>query len=69
MPSAPTAATVAMAMDPVMLDSRFSAPSRRRDAAWRRCAGLALPKRCHGSRVRTHPDAYMKANGLRLRIR
>ena len=69
MPSTPTAATVATAMDPVMLDSRFSAPSRRRDAAWRRCAGLACRTGAMLSTVRTHPDAYMKNEVLRLRIR
>ena len=68
-PSPATAATVAMAMEPVMLDSRFSAPSRRRDAARRRCAGLACRSGAMLSRVRTHPDAYMKSEGLRLRIR
>lgn len=69
MPNAATAAMVAMPMDPVMLDSRFSAPSRRRVAARRRCAGLACRIGAMVSRVRTHSDAYVKDDGLRLRIR
>lgn len=28
-----------------------------------------LSDRCHGSRVRTDPDAHMKSEGLRLKIR
>jgi hypothetical protein len=55
-------------MDPVMLDSRFSAPSRRRDAARRRCAGPGWRRVAMLIKVGTDPDAYMKANGLRLKI-
>jgi hypothetical protein len=60
MPSAATAARLATAIEPVIVDKRFSATSRRTDAEWRRCAGLARRTGVMRITLRTNPDAYMK---------
>jgi hypothetical protein len=68
MPSAATAARLATAIEPVMEDKRFIATSRRTDAEWRRWAGVACRTGAMRSRLRMNPDAYMKIEGLNLRI-
>jgi hypothetical protein len=68
MPSAATAARLATAIEPVIVDKRLSATSRRTEAEWRRCAGVACRTGAMRIRVRTNPDAYMKIEGLSLRI-